>query len=175
MTVKKVGLCSTAVAALAAVLMFVTAEGTVESAALTKPLAEDTCLICLDDCGSETGWHYAFDDPFFPEEWFRNGGAHSSPDICRSGTCDTTHGPYGCTETNGEVITDETVERMRRALSEGDAHVAAGIIGRTPTRLKVNAERSAVQVLACQGSVVLHLPVSQRLLRSLVASTTGDD
>jgi hypothetical protein len=140
-------------------------------AVLTTPIMAamaDNCLICVNDCGQESGWHYAFDSDETPqlEIWTRNGGAHLSPDICKEYACDTRHGPTPCNP-NPVQFTGAELEKLRTSILASDASAVARLMATHQGQIVVNAKRLAVQVLDCKGAAMVHLPISEVMVRSV--------
>lgn len=130
--------------------------------------AFDDCVICWDGC--EAGYHYAFDDEtgLFPEEWYRNGGAHIGEPYCRTGGCDTKHGPqFQCDDEYLPLLTDSDIEGLRSAILAQDLRAVARYVATFPKRILVNVEREAIQVASCAGAVVMHLPVPRTMVATL--------
>jgi hypothetical protein len=83
---------------------------------------------------------------------------------CKSGTCDTKHGPEGCISGFAQV----EAEGLRSALARRDLPELVRLADDYPEQVLINEERKAVQIASCDGAVVAHLPVESRLLDALV-------
>ena len=142
-------------------------ERALASASVATPVTAsvlDDCVVCFEwYCDSD--WHDAFDWEEYGEEWQRNGGAHNSGP-CWEGTCDTRHGPYGCTAKESTPLTDGDIEKLRAAVVASDTRQVSAILSAHPQRLALNVERSAVQLVSCDGSVGMHLPMPAWMTRA---------
>lgn len=124
----------------------------------------DACVSCLEVVGGEScpaDWHYAWDGD--DEPWTRNGGAHLDG-LCRSGTCDTTHGPY-CELT----VPAHELRALQTAAASHDVAVIANALAAYPMQIALNVTRSALQVLDCESAVALHAPLRADVTASLVS------
>jgi hypothetical protein len=150
-------------------------EGLASTGTLWLPsAAPDTCLLCVDDCGQQEDQHYAWDEEFVSEDYYRNGGAHIGEPYCRSNICDVKHGPWPCTET----LAMSDVEGLRAAVQAGDSRQIARFLVKDK-HVQLNVPRSALQLLGCQGSVVEHHPLTAGLVDAILEATrdavAGDD
>jgi hypothetical protein len=140
------------------------ATAPVEAGSGLDALETDNCVSCLSVVGEQScppDYHYAWDGENDP--WTRNGGAHLDG-LCRSGTCDTTHGPL-C-DFEGEGFGDD----LATLASSSSAARIADLTGSYPGRILLNRQRSAVQLTGCDGLVIRHIPVSRDVLAAPTAS-----
>jgi len=126
--------------------------------------ASECELECREDSCPE-GYHDAYVQPISEPEWMRNGGEHITQPTCRSGTCDTTHGPQ-CVE----FLASADFEVMRAALAHADLQGLRRAIAASEGFVVLNEYRAALQVLNCIGAVVAHIPVRESVLSGLVAA-----
>jgi hypothetical protein len=129
------------------------------------PSVPDPCVACLEVVGGEscpTDWHYAWDGD--DEAWTRNGGAHLDG-LCRSGTCDTTHGPY-CEAT----VPAHELRALQTAAASHDVSTVANALASYPKQITLNVTRSALQVIDCDSAVVLHAPLRSDVVASLIGA-----
>jgi hypothetical protein len=137
----------------------------------------ETCELACWDGPCDPGEHDAF-DTLDPGTWdaIRNGGAHHTEPLCRSGTCDTKHGPLPCDPyvdlPQGRV---DVLQALRVAVLASDPETVAQIIAHGGDRVALNASRSAVQVTGCRGGIVAHLPLSADFLGLVKLAASGDD
>jgi hypothetical protein len=127
--------------------------------------AFDCDVKCTHPGDCESGWHDAYDSP--EPNATRNGGAHLDFQ-CREYTCDVRHGPL-CG--GGTEITSVDIEDLRRSLARNDVGAVRAVVAKHEARIKVNAPRSAVQVLSCAGDVIAHFPMSDETTARLVSYT----
>jgi hypothetical protein len=148
--------------------------------AVALPVAPGTMEACELMCwegACDSNEHDAFDS-LDPEQWdaIRNGGAHVGPPLCRTGTCDTMHGPLPCDPyvglPQGPV---HVLEALRLAILESDSRMVAEIVEHASGRVSLNTARSAVQVTGCRGGIVAHMPLSADFLRLVQEASTGDN
>lgn len=148
--------------------------------AVLVPVADGTMDECELHCWEgpcDSGEHDAFDS-LLQEEWdaIRNGGAHLSSPLCRTGSCDTKHGPLPCEPVvdlpQGQV---DLLETLRVAIRDGDPQTVAEIVKYAPDRAILNLERSAVQVTGCRGGMVAHMPLADRFLALVEQARTEND
>jgi len=122
---------------------------------------------CDIDCGEQYcdgGYHDAWETHPNFYFWTRNGGVHTGVDDCRAGTCDTMHGPW-C---NPMEEDRPDMDAIRKYSRDSDAQSIAAVVSRDP-RVTFNSDRSAVQVIDCKGSVVMHLPVRFQVARRVAS------
>lgn len=129
----------------------------------------DACVVCFE-WYCESGWHDAFDWEEYGEEWHRNGGAHYSGP-CWEYTCDVRHGPTGCVSNESTPLTDGDLEKLRTGVVAGDTAAVSSILSAHPQRLALNLSRSAIQLVSCDGSVGMHMPVPAWMARTLAEAT----
>ena len=84
---------------------------------------------------------------------------------CFPGTCDTKHGPE-CTENpdGGGMFTMVDMDRLRGSIEAKDVQAVKDLLADHTQSTALNVERSAVQVMNCEGTVIAHFPVGQKLL-----------
>jgi hypothetical protein len=135
---------------------------------VSTPLAPGVMASCELMCwepfeACEEGEHDAFDSAM-PSTWnaVRNGGAHVTQPLCRTGTCATHHGPLPCLIV--ELPGVDVLATIQKALISDDAPVIARLISAAPKRIVLNVSRSALQVVGCSGGIVAHMPVSADLM-----------
>jgi hypothetical protein len=145
-----------------------------DAAVLVTPSAKPTCeILCSDsESGCDPGDHVAF-NPDHPGVTWLNGmrrlGSH--PYQCYGGTCATEHDEGLCQGIvmEGELLlTAEHTEDLRQAVADGDATEVEALLGAHSSQLSFNVERSAIQVLACNGRVREHMPLPDAMVRHLV-------
>lgn len=125
----------------------------------------DGCVWCHGDC--ETGMHNAGDGGMsLPEEWTRNGGAHLDGS-CFSGTCSTKHGPSPCDEGGGTVIPEGASASLLKSLRTRDANSFRQLAAAYPNNVRINGDRSAIQILGCKQSIVAHFPIDRSFFMQL--------
>jgi hypothetical protein len=138
------------------------------AASLTLHTPFSASAECDIDCGGSGTYcdadeHDAWDTTPAFYRWTRNGGVHAFPEDCRPGTCDTTHGPSCLT---GAPVEYEHFDALRQSLLTGDVPALTDLVT-SSARITVNRKRSAIQVLNCQGAVVMHLPAAQRIIDAM--------
>lgn len=133
---------------------------------LSTPIAEgNDCIDCSEICSS--GYHDAWDNGY--DEWFRNGGAHSLDDRCKSGSCDTKHGPYPCGIEG--LMSSVELESLRISMAQGDV-VAISKLMMRHRQISLNVSRSAIQVAGCRGAIIAHIPVAGGTVADLKRATS---
>ena len=154
-----------AVGVLLAALRLTSGEvNAVESVAI--PVPQSTCVDCASPeyCGPDE--HDAWNNPN-NAPWHRNGGAHSGTSPCFDGSCDTMHGPFGCTEMFDDPLTRAGLEALRQAIHRNDAAGLNRILASHADQVRLNRQRAAIQVASCVGTIAIHLPVAPDLVRQL--------
>lgn len=127
---------------------------------LSAPITSaDACLYC-SSCTSEAG-HKATGAPAQGNAW---GIMHQHCSVV--GTCQGGHFHYPTT-CDGFSFSPSELTEMWYAVLDGEQDFDA-IFGRYDGRLHVNAERKALQVLGCSGTVVAHIPLTDDQLTLLL-------
>lgn len=127
-------------------------------AAVVATLGGEKCdVYCHEDC--EPGSHNALDLVSTPANATGNGGVHLDGQ-CRSGSCDTMHGPL-CEERQMFAAAD--VEAVRLAILYEDAQAIRAAVATDGSPFHLSADRKAIQVADCTGEFVAHFPVPDRL------------
>lgn len=148
----------------AALALTPTLRGGYASAAVLD--LEGDCVICHEDCPE--GYHLAANQGFsLKKVWNRNGGAHLDWE-CRTGSCETKHGPEGCT--GGVVYND--VKELRNAIRNNDVQTLHALIAEHPDNILPNFDRAAVQLANCEGELYAHFPANAELLGRLAQVET---
>jgi hypothetical protein len=137
-------------------------------ALLTLPFRPVACTTaCWDGvptCPDQK--HYAWDNDIN----YYCGSPHAQG-YCATGSCDTKHGlapECDCPPEDAEVL---DVEPVRAAIMSGDASVVRQFLSSTRSwHPEINSERRALQLLDCKSRVVLHLPLSEHMIRELKAA-----
>lgn len=140
-------------------------DGAAEAVAMPMVDADD-CIFCIDihpDC--EAGEHQAWEAVAFPN-YTRNGGVHNSKP-CFPGSCDTKHGPACPPREGGGHFAMVDMEQLRGSIKAKDARAVKDLLADYAHSTALNVERSAVQVINCQGAVIAHFPVGQKLLHQV--------
>ncbi len=125
----------------------------------------DCCSGNEGTCGCDAGTHDAWDTVPNFYFWTRNGGVHQYPGDCREYECDVRHGPY-CPYPGGEPLTSDYLEQLRTAVVATNANLLARLIIERP-EIKVNLQRSALQIENCKGRTVMHLPLPKALAQAV--------
>jgi hypothetical protein len=126
------------------------------------------CIFCANGGEAEAdwcqvGWHDAWEPVLIEPNFTRNGGAHYSRKCFRY-TCDVRHGP-ACTDANGGgTFTMVDMDRLRGSIEARDGQAVKYLLANHTQSTALNVERSAVQVMNCEGTVIAHFPVGQKLL-----------
>jgi hypothetical protein len=153
------------------------------AASLVTPIAVSApadCVRCENggDGEDETPFcfpseHDAWDTFTSDEHHTRNGGAHIGEPYCRSQNCfPSKHAPTCSNEVEGQVqLTDADLERLRSSIVVGDVNTVRSMVA-THGSLNVNTKRAALQLLDCQGSVTMHLPLPAAVARALSRGTS---
>lgn len=175
--VKMLLLGITCCSALAFALVIPSPVSTVAAAALTTPSAKPDCeILCSDSqSGCDPGDHVAF-NPDDPGVTWLNGmrrlGSH--PYTCFEGECPEKHDVGQCQAfiiTGETPLTPENLQDLRQAVVAADATELQALLKTHPSQLSFNVKRSAIQVMACNGRVKEHMPLSGSLARQLVVAT----
>lgn len=140
------------------------------AASLALPFAGAALTPCDIDCDDSelycpSGKHDAWDTTPNFYYWTRNGGVHAYPQDCRDYSCGVRHGPY-CPNPEAVPMSGMDIENLRNAIQAEDGRRLAKILEKHSQELTLNVERSAVQLLDCNGAVVMHLPVAPAVLES---------
>ncbi len=143
-------------------------NGAAETVAISMVDVED-CIFCIDAFPyCPDGEHRAWEAHAYPN-YTRNGGVHLSKP-CFPGSCDTLHGP-ACPppEDGGGNFAMVDMEQLRGSIKAKDVHAVKDLLADYAHSTALNVERSAVQVINCQGAVIAHFPVGQKLLHQVSA------
>jgi len=125
---------------------------------------------CTDDepyCAG--GEHDAWDTHPNFYFWTRNGGAHAFPWDCRPGACDTMHGPY-CPLPGLDPMTNAQLEELRTSILSEDVWALSAMVAARSGEVKVNLQRSAIQLVNCDGDVFMHLPIALALAKAVTTA-----
>lgn len=134
-------------------------------AVTTSVVDADDCIYCLnggqDDADwCPVGWHDAWEPVDTDPNFTRNGGAHYTT-FCYEDTCHVKHGP----ECNGGgTFAMVDMDRLRGSIEAKDVQAVKDLLANHTESTVLNAKRSAVQVMDCEGTVIAHFPVGQKLL-----------
>ncbi|HSC07937.1 MAG TPA: hypothetical protein VLD59_14020 [Steroidobacteraceae bacterium] len=118
---------------------------------------------CTIQCGSgsgvncSSGWHKTWGDPY---EHSGSGEPHSS---CEEGLCYVEHPCSPGMEGDNPETLSTHVSAVREAIRVGDTNALLALVDNSQS-IAINRERSAVQILDCQGSVFAHVPVNTDVL-----------
>jgi hypothetical protein len=146
----------------------------IASETLATPIPASSAFACDVDCSEQScldGEHDAWDTTPAFYRWTRNGGAHSGGQ-CFEGTCDTKHGPECQLEGEGNV-TNAEMEDLRRSILSSNKERVAAFLAAHPRRAHLNLDRAALQLLNCNGSVTLHMPIPGPLLQTLATTPSA--
>jgi hypothetical protein len=150
---------------------------TVAAAAIETPSGKPDCeILCSDSqSGCDPGDHVAF-NPDDPGVTWLNGmrrlGSH--PYTCFEGECPEKHDVGQCQAfiiTGESPLTPENLQELRQAVVAADATEVQALLKTHPSQLSFNAKRSAIQVMACNGRVKEHMPLSSVMAKQLVVAT----
>ena len=130
-----------------------------EAVAISMVDAGD-CIFC-STYGCPGGEHDAWET--FLENFTRNGGVHLDME-CKSGTCWTMHGPACPDPDGGGTFAMVDMDRLRGSIEAKDVQAVKDLLADHTQSTALNVERSAVQVMNCEGAVIAHFPVGQKLL-----------
>jgi hypothetical protein len=64
-------------------------------------------------------------------------------------------------------LTPQALSDLLAAITDEDSEVIATLIERFPTRVALNEEREAIQVMNCKGDVVRHMDIPKQLAATL--------
>lgn len=143
------------------------AEAVAEAVATSMVDFDGDCIVCGHlDCPRRQ--HYARE----PREgdranWSRNGGAHYSK-RCFGGRCQSMHWPR-CSYDDGSSIAMVDMDQLRGSIEAKDAQSVKDLLADHTESTALNVERSAVQVMDCDGTVIAHFPVGEKLLDQVSA------
>ena len=135
------------------------APGNGAAEAVAMPMVGAPCLFCTDNtCPGNA--HNAWDHEY--PNYTRRGGPHNSKP-CFPGTCDSEHGPE-CFRGGGGPFAMVDMDQLRGSIEAKDVQAVTNLLANHTESTALNVERSAVQVMDCQGAVIAHFPVGQKLL-----------
>ncbi len=129
--------------------------------AVAVPMGGPDCIFC-DEAECPGNMHDAYEPQIADANYTRNGGVHLDYE-CYPGTCDTLHGPK-CSLGGGGTMTMVDIDRLRGSIKAKDGRAVKNLLANHTQSTALNVERSAVQVLDCEGAVIAHFPVGQKLL-----------
>ena len=133
-------------------------NGTAEVVAMSMSGASD-CITCLDNFVCDDGEHQAWESLLHPSNWSRRDGPHISKP-CFPGTCASKHGP----PCGGGAFAMVDMDQLRGSVETEDAQAVKSLLANHTESTALNVERSAVQVMDCEGTVIAHFPVGKKLL-----------
>ena len=133
---------------------------------MAMPMADQDCIACepLPDYCPD-GWHDAWETIPRLRNYTRNGGVHPigpPEEQCFPGTCDEKHGP-ACSD-GGGMFAMVDMDRLRGSIEQKNVQAVKDVLANHTLSTALNVERSAVQVMDCEGAVIAHFPVGQKLL-----------
>jgi hypothetical protein len=129
---------------------------------LAAPIGADFFCIDCYECSGQSGHSTNGSLGDF------GGGFHN--ETCNSGTCDTIHGMCCCNEEDSDfdmAAALDDVAALQEVLMAGDADGLAYLVNRGSEVIRVEAERSAIQVVNCSGDVVAHFPLSAEMFTAV--------
>lgn len=129
--------------------------------AVAMPMVGADCIFCTDIL-CEGRQHRAWEPTVWPN-YSRNDGPHVSKP-CFPGTCASEHSPYCGLPDGGGKFAMVDMERLRGSIEAKDAQSVKDLLANHTESTALNVERSAVQVMDCEGAVIAHFPVGQKLL-----------
>lgn len=128
------------------------------------------CVECQGGGGGHaatTGGHTCEDGNCTGQNANEGGGWHlacEGADDCASHHCNQ---QFASAEAS--VLTEaELLRRVSDALLRDDGRSLADLLEANPERMEFNERRRSVQLYACDGEVVAHLPVTDRVFRRLL-------
>ena len=154
-----------------AVALQAPSNGAAEAVAMS--MVDADCIYCSDRI-CEPGQHDAWDPPDEGEgqgegegdddylKYTRNGGVHVSKP-CFPLSCAVKHGPR-CGRDGGGMFAMVDMDRLRGSIEAKDVEAVKDLLANYAQSTALNVERSAVQVMDCEGAVIAHFPVGQRFL-----------
>ncbi|MDE2764440.1 MAG: hypothetical protein OXK74_16930 [Gemmatimonadota bacterium] len=145
---------------LAAIAFALQAPNNGVAEAVAMSMVGPDCIFCDDDEDCPDGQHEAWEAHMFPN-FTRNGGVHISKP-CFPGSCWTKHGP-ACGPGGGPLRMVD-MDRLRGSIEAKDVHAVKDLLANHTQSAALNVERSAVQVMDCEGAVIAHFPVDQKFL-----------
>jgi len=150
---------------------------------LLGALALVACLVATapaeaqgQDCGECQGWptggHYMYDNGSSAS--LDCGSEHSDPDQCHNQVKGNECGQHqACPLVAIPGLEDDlNVDGLLNLVNDGKLAMISKRVDRLPIYLKLNDERTALQVMGCDGkAVVAHIPLSEEVFRAIANST----
>lgn len=143
--------------------------------AVVMSMVDADCIFCSDRICPD-GMHDAWDvddDGGLPGGtgsegsaygmFTRNGGSHPRDNRCFEGTCWRKHGP-ACRASAGGTFAIVDMDRLRGSIESRDVQGVKNLLANYTQSTVLNIERSAVQVINCEGAFIAHFPVDPKLL-----------
>lgn len=140
-------------------------SGHAESPAATAALVSGDCVVTCTypQCG--VGQHKAYYTP----QYLYDRLGHGSHSDCAAGDC----GYQGTGNSAHDVCViafrgnTERYDNLVDAVDRNDVPGMWRLIERNPDAIEINWARSAIQVISCQGTVAINLPVTSEALTEL--------
>ncbi len=133
-----------------------------EAVAMSMGGGVGDCLTCIDNYNCRDDEHQAWRPLLARPNWSWGKGPHVSKP-CFPGSCKSEHSP-ACELGRGGTFAMVDMDRLRGSIAAKDAHAVKDLLADHTESTALNVERSAVQVMDCEGTVIAHFPVGKKLL-----------
>lgn len=128
--------------------------------ALDTPFKASVCYRC-DYC-NDTAHHDVAPTP----NWGTRISEDGNHDCQAEGSCSEDHPPY-C---ELALRTPDVLEQVRVAVKGDDLSGLRRVLAGVPEQVALNGDRQAVQVKRCNGTIIAHIPIGDRLTRALIVA-----